>query len=96
MHSSGRNPIAQSLALAVLGVALLGALVIGAVVFAVLFGIFIVGYLIALVHAWWRLRRMQRRAAYIDRPETVGLVERELEIVEVAADSPRSGSGGAA
>jgi uncharacterized protein (DUF2062 family) len=93
-----RNPLAQSLALAVLGVALVGAFVMGAVVFAVLFGVFIVGYLVSLAHAWWRLRRIRRRASYIDRPQA----EPELadyvdaELVEVTADAARRGSGGAA
>ena len=93
-----RNPLAQSLALAVLGVALVGAFVMGAVVFAVLFGVFIVGYLVSLAHAWWRLLRMQRRASYIDRPraeyELADYVDAEL--VEVTADAARRGSGGAA
>jgi len=96
MHSPGRNPIAQSLALAVLGVALVGALVLGAVVFAVLFGVFIVGYLVSLAHAWWRLRQIRRRAAYVDRPQPAGFVEGELEVVEVTAEVARRGSGGAA
>jgi hypothetical protein len=96
MHSSGRNPIAQSLALAVLGVALLGALVLGAVVFAVLFGLFVVGYLVALAHAWLRLRRIRRRAAYVDYAEPVGFIEGELAVVEVTAEAARRGSGGAA
>jgi hypothetical protein len=96
MHSSGRNPIAQSLALAVLGVALVGALVLGAVVFAVLFGVFIVGYLAAFAHAWWRLRRIRRRAAYVDSQQPQAYVEGELEVVEVAADAAPRGSGGAA
>ena len=96
MHSPGRNPIAQSLALAVLGVALATALVLGAVVFAVLFGVFIVGYLVSLADAWWRLRRIRRRAVYVDRPEAVSFIEGELEVVEVTADAARRGSGGAA
>jgi hypothetical protein len=96
MHSPGRNPIAQSLALAVLGVALVGALVLGAVVFAVLFGVFVAGYLVSLAHAWWRLRRIRRRAAYVDGPEPVGFIEGDFEVVEVTADAARRGSGGAA
>jgi hypothetical protein len=86
------------LALAVLGVALAGAFVRGAVVFAVLFGVFIVGYLVSLAHAWWRLHRMRRRASYIDLPQAesamAGYVEAEL--VEITADAARRGSGGAA
>jgi hypothetical protein len=96
MHSSGRNPIAQSLALAVLGVALVGALVLGAVVFAVLFGVFVVGYLVALTHAWWRLRRIRRRAAYVDRPEPAASIDGDFEVVEVTAEAARRGSGGVA
>jgi hypothetical protein len=96
MHSSGRNPIAQSLALAVLGVALVGALVLGAVIFAVLFGVFIVGYLVALTHAWLRLRRIRRRAAYVDRPAPAAYINGDFEVVEVTAEAARRGSGGAA
>jgi hypothetical protein len=96
MHSSGRNPIAQSLALAVLGVALVGALVLGAVVFAALFGVFIAGYLVTLAHAWWRLRRIRRRAAYVDSPQPQATIEGDLEVVEVAAEAASPGSGGAA
>jgi hypothetical protein len=95
MHSSGRNPLAQSLALAVLGVALVGALVMGAVVFAVLLGVFAVGYLVSLAHAWWLLRRIRRRAAYVDGPQSADFIEGELEVVEVAAEVTRRGSGGA-
>jgi hypothetical protein len=85
------------LALAVLGVALVGALVLGAVVFAVLFGLFIGGYLVSLAHAWWRLRRIRRRAAYIDPPASPdGYIEADFEVVEVTAEAARRGSGGAA
>ena len=96
MHSSGRNPIAQSLALAVLGVALVSALVLGAVVFVALFGVFMVGYLVSLAHAWWRLRRLRRRAAYVECVPLAGYIEGELAVVEVTADAARRGSGGAA
>ena len=64
--SRTRNPVAQFLALAVLGVALIGAAIMGAVVFAVLLGVFAVGYLVSLAHAWWRLFRLRRRAAFAD------------------------------
>jgi hypothetical protein len=97
-----RHPILQSLALAVLGVALVGALIMGAAVFAVLLGIFVVGYLLKLAHAWWRLFRFQRRAAYVDAslpqpaPAKTEYLEGEYDVVEATADAARRGSGGPA
>jgi hypothetical protein len=95
-----RNPIARSLALAVLGIALAAAAVMGIVVFAVLLGLFIVGYLISLVHAWWRLARIRRRAAFVDQsppvPAKADYIEGELEVVEATADVAQRGSGGSA
>ena len=100
-----RNPIARSLALAVLGVALVGAAIMGAVVFAVLLALFLVGYLVSLVHAWWRLARFRRRAAFVDQafvaqappvPATADYIEGELEVVEATADVAQRGSGGSA
>jgi hypothetical protein len=95
-----RNPIARSLALAVLGVALAGAAIMGAVVFAALVGVFLVGYLVSLVHAWWRLARFRRRAAFLDQappvPAKADYIEGELEVVEVTADVAQRGSGGSA
>jgi len=97
-----RNPILQSLALALLGVALVAALIMGAVVFAVLLGIFAVGYLVSLVYAWWRLRRIRRRVASVDAAFSVeargaegksGYIEGEFEVVEVTAEAARRGSG---
>ncbi len=93
-----RNPIARSLALAVLGVALVAAAIMGAVVFAVLLGVFLVGYLISLAHAWWRLFRLQRRAAFVDQAPPaavkVDYIEGELDVVEATADVAQRGSGG--
>lgn len=80
-----RNPIARSLALAVLSLALAVAVVMGAVVFAALLGLFLVGYVASFVQASWRLARMRRRAAFVDRAEaTPGgqVVEAEYEVVE--------------
>jgi len=100
-----RNPIARSLALAVLGVALLGAAIMGAVVFAVLLGLFAVGYLVSLAHASWRLFRAQRRVANrehvqqrqpqppVANPE---YIEGEYEVVEAAIDAAPRGPGGTA
>ena len=97
----GRNPIARSLALAVLGVALVVAAIMGAVVFAVLLGVFVIGYLISLANAWLRKYRIRRRFAGLEqqRPPPTGqveVVEGEYEIVEVAADSAQRGPGGTA
>jgi uncharacterized protein (DUF2062 family) len=95
-----RNPVLQSLALAVLGVALVAAMIMGALVFAVLLGVFIVGYLVSLVYAWWRLFRIRRRAASVDReappPAAAEYIEGEFEAVEATADTAQRGSGGPA
>jgi hypothetical protein len=95
-----RNPVARSLALAVLGVALVGAAIMGAVVFAVLLGLFVVGYLVSFVHAWLRLYRIRRRAAFVDRSPPAApkadYIEGELEVVEATADVAQRGSGGSA
>jgi hypothetical protein len=95
-----RNPIARSLALAVLGVALVGAAIMGAVVLAVLLGLFAVGYLISVAHTWWRLFSARRRAAAPLRPDPsaakVDYIEGEYEVVEATVDAARRGPGGAA
>jgi len=102
-----RNPVARSLALAVLGVALLVAAIMGAVVFAVLLGLFAVGYLVSLLHAWWRLFRLRRRAAFVDQsPPFIDqsppasakaeYIEGEYAVVEATADVAQRGSGGSA
>ena len=95
-----RNPIARSLALAVIGVALVGAAIMGAVVFAVLLGLFIVGYLVSLAHAWWLLFRMPRRPRASEEPQPPAVkadcIDAEYEVIEAAADAPRPGSGGSA
>ena len=62
-EAPARNPIARSLALAVLGVALVGAAIMGAAVFAALLGLFVIGYLVSLADAWFRLFRVRRRFA---------------------------------
>ena len=95
-----RNPIARSLALAVLGVALVVAAIMGAVVFALLLGVFLVGYLFSLAHAWWRLYRVRRRIAGLEQPRrptaSVDAIEGEYEVVEAAADAAPRGPGGTA
>lgn len=95
-----RNPVARSLALAVLSLALAVAVIMGAVVFAALLGVFIVGYVASFVHASWRLARLRRRAAFVEQREpgapSAELVAVELEAVEVAGDAARRGTGGSA
>ena len=96
MNSRGRNPVAQSLALAVLGVALLGALILGAAVLAVLFVVFVAGYVITFAHAYARLLRLRNRAAYVDRLPRSGYIDAEFAVAEAVGDAGRPGSGGAA
>ena len=92
-----RNPIARSLALAVLGVALVAAAIMGAVVFAVLLGVFTVGYLVSLANNWLRVLRVRRRIAGLERAQpTVREIEGEYEVVEAAADAAPRGPGGTA
>lgn len=97
-----RNPVARSLALAVLAVALAGAAIMGAVVFAVLLGIFVVGYLVSLVHAWWRVFRVRRPAVAVAQPEPPAAkgdyIEGvyEAQVVQAAVDAAPRGPGGTA
>ena len=95
-----RNPVARSLALAVLAVALAGAAIMGAVVFAVLLGIFAIGYLVSHAHAWWRLFRAPRRAVIVAQPEPpaaqVDYIEGAYQVVEATVDAARRGPGGTA
>ena len=99
-EAPARNPIARSLALAVLAVALVGAAIMGAVVFAVLLGLFAVGYLVSLAHAWWRLFRVRRRVAAIQQPPLPAakpeLIEGEYQVVEAAVDAAPRGPGATA
>ena len=99
-EAPARNPIARSLALAVLGVALVAAAIMGAVVFAVLLGLFAVGYLVSLAHAWWRLFRVRRRVAAIEQPPSPAakpeLIEGEYQVVEAAVDAAPRGPGATA
>ena len=95
-----RNPVARSLALAVLGVALVGAAVMGAVVLAVLLGLFAVGYLVSLANGWRRSFRVRRRLAGLEQPRppaaSYAEIEGEYEVVEAAADAAPRGPGGTA
>ena len=94
-----RNPVARSLALAVLSLALIVAVIMGAFVFAVLLAVLAVGYAVSLVRAWWRLAKLRRRAAFVDDPRSqaasVELIDAEYEVIEVTGDAaPRPTSGG--
>jgi hypothetical protein len=95
-----RNPIARSLALAVLGVALVAAAIMGTVVFAVLLGLFAVGYLVSLANGWWRMFRMRRRIAGLAQPQPPAAkhadIEGEYEVVQAAVDAAPRGPGGTA
>ena len=95
-----RNPVARSLALAVLAVALAGAAIMGAVVFAALLSIFAVGYLVSLAHAWWRLFRARHRAVVVAQPEPpaaqADYIEGAYQVVEAAVDAAPRGPGGTA
>lgn len=101
-EAPARNPVARSLALAVLGVALVGAAIMGAVVFAVLLGVFAVGYVVSLAHAWWRGFRVRRRIASLEQPQAQPpaakpqLIEGDYEVVEAAVDAAPRGPGGTA
>ena len=96
MNPRGRHPIAQFLALAVLSVALAGTFFVGAAVFIMLFAIFVIGYLVSLAHAYWRLGRIRDRAVYVDHPEQVGFIDGEFEVIEAIADAAPRGPGGSA
>ena len=98
-EAPARNPVARSLALAVLGVALVAAAIMGAVAFVVLAGFFVVGYLVSLAHAWWqRFQARSRTAAAAGRPRATrgAYLDGELEVVEAAVDAAPRGPGGTA
>lgn len=95
MNPPGRHPIAQFLALAVLSVALVGAFIVGAAVFAVLFALFVIGYLVTAAQAYWRLDRVRERAAYVHHAGRIDYIEGEVEVVQVIADAAPRGPGGA-
>jgi hypothetical protein len=53
------------------------------------------------VHAWWRLARLRRRAAFVDDPRSqaanVELINAEYEVIEVTDDAaPRPSAAGLA
>jgi hypothetical protein len=93
-----RNPLARSLALAVLGIALAVAAVLGVVVFAVLLGVFLVGYLVSLANDWFRALRVRRRIAALEQalPPAAAQIEGGYEVVGAAADAAPRGPGGTA
>jgi hypothetical protein len=95
MNPRGRHPVSQFLALAVLSVALAGAFVVGAAVFAVLFAIFVIGYLVSAAIAYWRLGRVRERAIYVDHLERAGYIEGEFQVVRAIADVAPRRPGGA-
>src|SRR5262245_49116937 len=101
----GRNPVARSLALAVLGVALVGAAIMGGIVFVALLAFFLVGYFVSLARAWWRLYRARHRVASAVQPRPqrqllaakVDCIEGELvEVVGATVDAAPRGPGGTA
>lgn len=98
-EASARNPVARSLALAVLGVALVGTAIMGIAVFVVLFGLFAIGYLVSHAHGWWRLFRARRRVTGAVQAQPAvksGYIEGEYQVVEAAVDAAPRGPGGAA
>jgi predicted lipid-binding transport protein (Tim44 family) len=98
--SPTRNPVARSLALAVLGVALLGAAIMGAIGFALLLCVSAIGYVASLAHSSWRRFRPRRRAALAVEPAAApakaGSIEGELEAVAAAANVASRGASGSA
>jgi hypothetical protein len=97
-EAPARNPIARSLALAVLGVALIAAAIMGGLAFIVLLGIFLVGYLASLANVCWRLFRAQHRVASAAQRAAKGdYIEGELvEVVDSAVDTAPRGPGATA
>lgn len=91
------SPLGQVLAMLVMGAVLVGAVILGGVVFLALLGIFVVGYSIFWVRAWWRWRMGRARRPADDGASgatpSVRLIEGEFEVVEADADAARRGSG---
>ena len=89
---SGR-PLAQFLAMIVMGVVLVAAVVMGAFVLLTLLGLFVIAYLVLKTRAWWRSRRPGGRRPF--GPESgpekgIRYIDAEFEVVKPAdADAAR-------
>ncbi len=92
------HPLAQFLAMILMGVVLVGAVLIGSVVIAALLGLFALGYAVFWVRAWWRWRMQGGRgpagAAQPGRAQHVGYIEGEYEVIEADVDAARRRPGG--
>jgi hypothetical protein len=95
------HPVAQFLAMIVMGVVLVGALVMGAFVLVALLGLFVIGYIVFAVRAWWRRRTSGGRGpsdGVGGEPQSgpakgVRYIEGEYEVISADADAERRGSG---
>lgn len=94
------SPLGQFLAMIIMGVVLVGAVILGGFVLLALFGIFVVGYAIFWVRAWWRWRMARGRGpsdpgAAPGPAKGVRYIEAEYQVVDAHADADaaRRGSG---
>lgn len=95
--TSGR-PLAQFLAMIVMGVVLVAAVVMGAFVLMGLLGLFVIGYVAFKVRAWWRSRMSRGRAPFNRGPDPgqakgIRYIDGEYEVIEADADATRRHSG---
>jgi hypothetical protein len=95
--TSGR-PLAQFLAMIVMGVVLVTAVLMGAFVLLTLLGVFVIGYVAFTIRTWWRMRRLRGRGPVGSGPEPgpakgIRYIDGEYEVIEADADAPRRDSG---
>jgi hypothetical protein len=86
------HPLAQLLAMLVMGVVLVAAVVMGAFVLMVLLGLFVIGYIAFWIRAWWRSRRSGGRGPFGKGPgpaKGIRYIEGEYEVIEADADAAR-------
>ena len=92
------HPLAQFLAMIVMGVVLVGAVIMGAFVLLVLLGVFVIGYVAFRVRAWWRLRKLPPQGPFGSGPEPgpakdAPLHRRRVRSRRGGADAARRDSG---
>jgi len=95
--TTGR-PLAQFLAMIVMGVVLVTAVLMGAFVLLVLLGVFVIGYVAFRIRIWWRLRKSPPQGPFGSGPEPgpakgIRYIDGEYEVIEADADAARRRSG---
>lgn len=88
------HPLAQFLAMIVMAVVLVGAVVMGAFVLMGLLGLFVIGFVVFSIRAWWHRRRSGGGGPIGRGPGSppgggIGYIEGEYEVLDRDADAAR-------